>query len=192
MGYSSIIYTYTRGPSIPLVISTCSLSRLWSLICSRSRFSTSLDIMHRTHAIINFQGANAFNIIVFSSFDLDTDCIIKYHRCFPLWFTMAPFIPSYFICSSCWSSTCFAHPLSLVGHRSIQHSSMTWIFVFPFLLFIIFRHGVVRKATKKCEFIYVGTWEGIGRHYKRNKQLEHMHWLFKDLQQWHQILFHLH
>jgi hypothetical protein len=29
-------------------------------------------------------------------------------------------------------------------------------------------------------------------HYKRNIQLEHKHWLPKDLQRCHQILFHLH
>jgi len=35
--------------------------------------------MHHTQAIINFHGANAFNIIVSSSFNVDIDCIIKYH-----------------------------------------------------------------------------------------------------------------
>ncbi len=55
MGYSSIICTYTKGPLIPSTTSTCSLSWLWSLTCSRNMFSTSPNIMHRTQAIINFR-----------------------------------------------------------------------------------------------------------------------------------------
>ncbi len=69
-------------------------------------------IMHRTHAIINFRGVDAFGIIVFSSFDLDMDCIIIYHQHFPPWFAMPPLIPSYSICSLCRSSACFVHSLA--------------------------------------------------------------------------------
>jgi hypothetical protein len=107
--------------------------------------------------------------------------IIRYHRCFPPWFTTSPLIPSYSICYPCRGSTCFARPLNLVGCRSIQHSSMACIFVFPFLVFVIFRHGVVRKAIKRRAPIYISTWQGTRKHYKGSKQLEHMHWLFKDL-----------
>jgi hypothetical protein len=37
---------------------------------------------------------------------------------------------------------------------------MACIFTFPFLVFVIFRHGVVRKATKRRAPIYIGTWAG--------------------------------
>ncbi len=138
MGYSSIICIYIRGPSIPLAASACSLSRLWSFIHSKSKFSMSPNIMHRTHAIISFQGANAFGIIVFSSFfNLDMDCIIIYHQCFPFWFTMSPFIPSHSICSLCWGLACFVHPFSSVCHQSIQHNNLACIFALPLLVFII-------------------------------------------------------
>jgi hypothetical protein len=43
---------------------------------------------------------------------LDMDCIIKYHRFFPSWFTMPPLIPSYHICSLYRSSICLHIPLA--------------------------------------------------------------------------------
>jgi len=48
-------------------------------IRSRSRFATSPNIIHLTHVVISFRGADAFCIIIFSSsFDLDLDYIIRY------------------------------------------------------------------------------------------------------------------
>ncbi len=88
--------------------------------------------------------------------------------------TTPPLIPSYSICYPCRGSMCFAHPLNLVGYWSIQHSSMACIFAFPFLVFVIFHHGVVKKAIKRHAPIYVGTWQGTRKHYKRRKQLEHI------------------
>jgi len=46
-----------------------------------------------------------------------------------------------------------------------------------------FRHRVVKKATKILTHVYVNSWQGTGRHYKKNIQLKHMHWfleIFKD------------
>jgi hypothetical protein len=44
--------------------------------------------MHHTQIVIRFRDADVFNNIIFSSFGLDMDCIIRYHRCLPSWFTM--------------------------------------------------------------------------------------------------------
>ncbi len=154
---------------------TCSLSWLWSLICSRNRFGMSPNIMHHTHVIISFWDVDAFGIAIFSSFlDLDMDCIIIYHWCFRSWLTTAPlFIPSYPICYLCWGSMCFTHPFSLVGYQSIQHNCLACIFVLPFVIFTM------------------GWWEpprdmlvhgkGLGDITRGAHNLKHKRWLPKDL-----------
>ncbi len=129
-----------------------------------------------------------FDIIVFS-FDLDMDCIIRYRQCFPFWFTTPSLIPSYSICSLCRGSTCFAHPFSSVDCQSIWHNSLACIFTLPFLVFVI---SMEKKATKMLMLVCVHTWQRTCKNYKRSIQLEHMHWLPKDLQRWHHILLHLH
>jgi hypothetical protein len=53
--------------------------------------------------------------------NLDMDSIIRYHWCFP-----------------CQNLTCFEHPFSLVGHRSIWHNNLACIFALPFLGFVFF------------------------------------------------------
>jgi hypothetical protein len=98
--------------------------------------------MHHTQVIINFQGDDAFGITILSSFfNLEVDYIIRYHQCFPSWFTIPLLITSYSICSSCQGSTCFVHPFSLVGHWSIWHNNLACIFALPFLVFIISTTG---------------------------------------------------
>jgi len=92
----------------------------YDYIRSRSRFGTSPNIIHLTHVVISFWGADAFYIIIFSSsLDLDLDCIIRYEQWFPFSFTTPQLIPLYSICSLCRNLTCFAYPFNSVGHWSI-------------------------------------------------------------------------
>jgi hypothetical protein len=137
----------------------CSLFSLWSFICSKSRFRTSLSIMHCTHVVINFRDVDAFNIIIFSSlFSLDMDCIIRYHWCFSSWFATPLLISSYSICFLCQSLTCLVHPFSLICHRSIQHNNLTCSFALSFLLFVFFYQKVLRKAIKRFVPVCMDTW----------------------------------
>jgi hypothetical protein len=149
--------------------------------------------MHHTHTVINFRGADAFSITVFSSFfGLDMDYIIRYHWCFPSWFSTSLFILSHSIYSPCWGSMCFVHPLSLVGRWSTWHTSLTCIFALPFLVLVISTTGWWERPPRDiCSFVLIHG-KGLQDITKKNTQLKHNHWLPKDLRTWHHILFHLH
>jgi hypothetical protein len=123
---------------------------------------------------------------------LDMDYIIKYHQCFPSWFTTSPFIPSHSICSPHQSSACFTHPFDLIGCQSIWHCSLTCIFVLPFLVFIISPTRLWKRPRKEMHLFASIHGKGLGNITKKHTQLEHKHWLPKDLQRWHQILLRLH
>jgi len=75
--------------------------------------------------------------------------------------------------------------ISLLFNWPLIHLTQQLGMHFCFSIFGVyhFRHRVVKKATKILTHVYVNTWQGTRRHYKKNIQLEHMHWflkIFKD------------
>ncbi len=77
--------------------------------------------------------------------------------------------------ASLWFGWLLIHPTKQLGMH----------FCSPILRACHFCHRMVKKATKIRVLVCIGMWKGTRKHYKRNTQLEHRHWLPKDLQRWH-------
>lgn len=169
MGYSLIIYTYTKGPSIPLATFVCSLFWLWPFICSRNMFNMSLDIMHPTYVVISFQKP-----------------MLSTLPCSPppsawIWIASLDIINTFHLGLSHPHSY---HHLPYVFYIKVQcvlRIPLIWLVVNPsyivawhaFLLFhswcLSFSPWGGEKATKKHTTICVDPWQGSRIHYKTFK-----------------------
>ncbi len=55
----------------------------------------------------------------------------------------------------CQCSTCLVYSFSSYDHQPIWHCSLPCIFVFPFLVFCIFVHEVIKKGIKRLMLTFI-------------------------------------